>query len=72
VRARARVCVCVCVQFRKIVINFMADVLVEKFSVSEKEILSKTSRFTGASDRAGGRKERNWPKERERENGQST
>lgn len=50
------------------------DVLVEKFSVSEKEILSKTSRwFTGAVDRAGGRKERNRPKEREREreNGQS-
>lgn len=66
---------CVCVmQFRKVVINFMADVLVEKFSVSKKEIISKTSRwFTGASDRAGGRKERNRPKERdERENEQST
>ncbi|XP_018363822.1 PREDICTED: putative uncharacterized protein DDB_G0278921 [Trachymyrmex cornetzi] len=36
------------------------DVLIEKFSVSEKEIISKTSRwFTGAIDRAGGRKQRN-------------
>ncbi|XP_011866937.1 PREDICTED: uncharacterized protein LOC105561504 [Vollenhovia emeryi] len=50
----------------------MRDILVEKFSVSEKEIVSKTSRwFTGASDRAGGRKERNRPREKEIENRES-
>lgn len=60
------VCVCVCV--KKLVMHFIADVLIEKFSVSEKEIISKISRwFTGAGDRAGGRKERNRIKERNKD-----
>lgn len=39
--------------------HFISDVLIPKFAVNEKDIISKLSRwFTGAGDRNGGRKER--------------